>query len=103
MKILINARDVATASRVKDLLDSFGRGLHIFTRDDGISYYGCVLCIGDFALFQQPEMLAKFPEPHSDDDWQRLEHDLWTFYRDKLKDEYADRCSCGMFEFCHCH
>ena len=103
MKILVTANDNDTAKRAKDMLDSFGKGMHIFTRDDGFSYYGCVICIGKVAISQEPELFRKFDEPVTDEDWERLEKELWTFYRDYIKDSFGTRCSCGLFEFCHCH
>ncbi|MCF0198916.1 MAG: hypothetical protein HUK02_06280 [Bacteroidaceae bacterium] len=103
MKILIKADDEAIAQRVKELLESFGHGLHIYTKDDGISYYGCVIGVGDCRVFVKPDLFVALPVPRSAADWESLQKDLWAFYRDHLKDTVGNRCSCGLFEFCHCH
>ncbi|MCF0197184.1 MAG: hypothetical protein HUK03_08175 [Bacteroidaceae bacterium] len=103
MKILIKAQEAQVATWSKEVLESFGKGLHIYTRDDGFSYYGCVICIGDTSVYQEPDLFARFAEPHVEEDWERLRKDLWQFYRDNIQDTFGNRCSCGLFEFCHCH
>ncbi|MCF0202213.1 MAG: hypothetical protein HUK08_02500 [Bacteroidaceae bacterium] len=103
MKILIKANDTSISERAKGLLESFGKGMHIYTRDDGISLYGCVICIGATTDFSQPELFLTVAEPKTEDDWGDTEKALWNFYRDNLKDVFSGRCSCGLFEYCHCH
>ena len=103
MKILIKAKDEELAKKVKLEMESFGKGMHIFTRDDGFSYYKCVVSIGKFSVFPEPELFAQFTAPKSDEEWEKLKKELWGFYRDNIKEAFGTRCSCGLFEFCHCH
>ena len=103
MKILIKAQDETVSMRVKETLESFGKGMHIFTKDDGFSYYKCVLCIGKERVWDDPELFRKFDEPKTEADWEQLNKELWTFYRDNIKEAFGAKCSCGLFEYCHCH
>ena len=103
MKILIKAKEETVANRVKEILESFGKGMYVYTKDDGFSYYRCVVRVGDVASFLVPALSCRLDEPMSDEDWQQLEKQLWAFYRDNLKDAFGNRCSCGLFEYCHCH
>ena len=75
MKILIKANDEEIAKRVKETFESFGKGMHIYTKDDGFSYYACVVCVGDVYVFQEPELLGKFAEPLTEEEWKVLENE----------------------------
>ncbi|MCF0191306.1 MAG: hypothetical protein HUJ96_08605 [Marinilabiliaceae bacterium] len=103
MKILIKAYDSAVAERIKVILASYDKGLRLFTRDDGISYYKCVISIGKRPTGLEADIQGSFNEPADEGDWKQLESELWAFYRDNLKEAFGGKCSCGLYEFCHCH
>ena len=103
MKILIKANNPDIAARIKEILEAFGKGMNIYTRDNGISYYPCVILVGDTNVWQEPELLRKFAEPASNDDWAAIKKELWALYRDHLKDMFGTKCTCGLYDFCHCH
>jgi hypothetical protein len=37
------------------------------------------------------------------DDFRSLRHDFYVIYRDILQDMVGTRCSCGLYDMCHCH
>ena len=103
MKILIKASDADVAQRIKELLESFGKGMRIFTKDDGFSYYGCVLLVGDAKVWNEPELVCHLDNPTRETDWEQLQKQLWAFYRDNIKDTFGTKCSCGLYDICRCH
>ena len=103
MNILVTTDDNEIAERIKEILLSFGKGMHIHRTDYGITTYGCAIAIGDAITTTQDDINRRYSKPATEDDWQQLEKELWHLYRDYLKDMIGGRCSCGMFEFCHCH
>ena len=103
MKVLIKCDNEAVAAHVKEMLESFGKGMHIYTHDDGFSYYKCVICVGDTTVWNEPELLCQLINPATTDDWAALKSTLWRFYRDHIKDAFGTKCTCGLYEYCHCH
>lgn len=104
MKTLVyTTADKALAEQGKTWLEAFGKGLHVTaaTLDDWEAirgeHWSAVLLPGDDALPSglHYKRLFRLPEPD--------ERHFFRLYRDELQDMVGARCSCGLFDVCHCH
>lgn len=109
MKTLIYApRNKEIGGRVKDWLDDFGKGLHTYVAWDGESEkiaegdnWSHVLILGVEKL---PESIAtQGSSVITLGDEANIRHQTYVIYRDILSDMVGSRCTCGLYDVCHCH
>ena len=108
MRILVYSSDIASAEWVKDTLNDFGRGMHIVTSSTSsevlLDKWAYIIILGDENISISPTIqYSCLPLYTNQDEQQTLRRQLWQLYRDTLQDLIGNRCSCGMYDFCHCH
>ena len=109
MKILIYSKDTSAGEWVKETLEEFGRGMHIIVKDETHknllnSYFSCIITLGETeGRVPSDKMHFCYPIPHNDEERAKLRRDLWALYRDTLRDMIGSKCSCGLYDICHCH
>ena len=109
MKILIYGNNEAECLWCKDILETFGRGMHIGietpkTATGKEKNFSCVITIGDAPA---PPHKAKYnfrcQAPNDDESKATCKRELWAMFRDTLRDAIGGKCSCGLYDICHCH
>lgn len=108
MRILIYTSDIEAGEWAKERLEEFGRGMHITVAgnsapeilQDNWSY---IICIGNSNADIEGKPHLRYPVPYGDEGHTSLRRELWALYRDTLKEMTGNKCSCGMFDTCHCH
>ena len=109
MRILIYSKEKAAGEWVKETLEEYGRGMHIIVRDDESKQtlngnFSCIITLGE-AGKEVPEgkLHFNFPAPADTEEYASLRRSLWILYRDTLRDMIGSKCSCGLYDVCHCH
>lgn len=109
MRILICATDKECGEWTRDLLLEFGRGMHISVASKDFAQvlsdnWSFIIVLGD-SMIGMPNGVPHcfYSLPHNDEDLAELRRNLWILYRDTLRDMIGGKCSCGMFDMCHCH
>ena len=109
MKILIYGNNEAECLWCKELLETFGKGMHISTETPCTStgrerHLSCVITVGNTPA---PPHTAKYKftchAPTNDESKATCKKELWAIFRDTLRDAIGGKCSCGLYDTCHCH
>lgn len=107
MRILIYTTETEVGEWAKETLNEFGRGMHIHVSDKPEMLEGkwsFVITIGeDCNKATDPQKSACYPVPQGDEERAGIRRKLWALYRDTLRDRIGSKCSCGLFDVCHCH
>ena len=109
MRILIFTKDTSAGEWVKETLEEYGRGMHIIIRDETHknllnSHFSCIITLGEPEnSVPSDKLLYNYPIPDNDEERAKLRHELWVLYRDTLRDMIGSKCSCGLYDVCHCH
>lgn len=108
MRILIYTSDIETGEWARETLEEFGRGMHITVADNNSPdllhrKWSCIISIGNDDATIEGKLHFRYPAPHGDKERASLRRALWALYRDTLKEMTGARCSCGMYDTCHCH
>ena len=107
MKILIYTKATELGEWSKETLNEFGRGMHIRVSDKpelAGGNWSFIILLGE----ERPEGADKkkclhYPIPQGDDERSEYRRKLWALYRDTLRDMIGSKCSCGLYDVCHCH
>ena len=109
MRILIYTNDNTAGEWIKETLEEFGRGMHIIVRGEDRkdilnSNFSCIITLGDDEKdFPNGKLHFNYPLPTNEEEYASLRHKLWALYRDTLRDMIGSKCSCGLYDVCHCH
>lgn len=107
MRILIYTPETEIGEWAKETLNEFGRGMHIHVSDKPEMLEGkwsFVITIGeDCNKATDPQKDVCYPIPQEDEERTGLRRRLWALYRDTLRDQIGSKCSCGLYDVCHCH
>jgi hypothetical protein len=109
MKILVYTNNISAGEWVKETLEEFGRGMHIIVRGEDNedilkNPFSYVITLGNLDKeIPSEKRHITFPNPVNDEDYALLRRSLWTLYRDTLRDMIGNKCSCGLYDVCHCH
>ena len=109
MRILIYSKDKAAGEWIKDTLEEYGRGMHIIVRDEENNRilngnFSCIITLGEAEKDVPEEKLHfNYPTPGNEEEYASLRRRLWILYRDTLRDMIGSKCSCGLYDVCHCH
>ena len=109
MKLLIYTKETDVAEWIKDTLEEFGRGMHIIVKDNSNKEvlngnFSYIITLGESEdIVPNNKLHSNFPTPRNDEEKALLRHCLWALYRDTLRDMIGSKCSCGLYEVCHCH
>ena len=109
MRILIYTKDTTAGDWAKETLEEYGRGMHIIVRDESHknllnSHFSCIITLGETEeCVPGDKMHYNYPIPQNDEERAKLRRDLWVLYRDTLRDMIGSKCSCGLYDVCHCH
>lgn len=109
MKILIYTKDTAAGEWVKDTLEEYGRGMHIFVKENSNKNilngnFSYIITLGEEEdIVLSNKLHSNFPIPGNDEEKALLRHHLWALFRDTLRDMIGSKCSCGLYDICHCH
>ena len=109
MKLLIYTNDTAAGMWVKETLEEYGRGMHIIVKDRSNSnilnsHLSYIITLGeneDAMPGNKPH--SNYPIPANNEERVALRRSLWVLYRDTLRDMIGSKCSCGLYDICHCH
>ncbi len=109
MEILIYTLIKEDGNWAKELLNSFGKGLHItVATPDDLSLlhtqWDCILWLGvepELSLLTEYELTLT--NPKDEESQNILKRELWIFYRDYISERMSVPCSCGLYDWCHCH
>lgn len=109
MKILVYTPERTIGEWIKKTLEEFGRGMHIIVKDertDKLSSYNfsCIITLGDSGKnIPYNKLHINYPLPSTEEEKALLRQKLWALYRDTLRDMIGSKCSCGLYDICHCH
>ena len=109
MRLLIYSSDNLCAQWVKDTLNEFGRGMHIsiaLASDPEMlnAKWAYIILLGDVRVPVLPGMPhIHFPLFAGHEEQEAMRRKLWLLYRDTIYDMIGSKCSCGMYDVCHCH
>lgn len=107
MRILIYTSDTQVGEFAKSTLQEFGRGMHITVSADSKKvegHWSYIIAIGEMPTgFNTDTPSITYPLPKEEEEFNILRRRLWALYRDELRDRIGNKCSCGLFDVCHCH
>lgn len=109
MKLLIYTKDMVAGEWVKNTLEEFGRGMHIIVKENSNinilnKNFSYIITLGENEyIAPNNKQHCNFPVPSNDEEKALLRHNLWVLYRDTLRDMIGSKCSCGLYDICHCH
>ena len=108
MRILINTEKKEIGDWAREQLQEFGRGMHITVIQEADSRqlsgnWSYIITIGNCSV-TPPEGKPVVYYPATDDEGlAEFRRKLWALYRDNLRDMIGSKCSCGLYDICHCH
>ncbi len=104
------------AKQVKEWLEDFGRGLHVMIASDENEtgsalkqHWSHTLLIGISDLPKgivsqgTSKIDVEGKDLESEEDFAKMRHEVYVVYRDILSDMVGTRCTCGLYDICHCH
>lgn len=109
MKLLIYTNDTATGMWIKETLEEYGKGMHILVRDSSNmnildNHFSYIITLGENKNdVPDNKPHTNYPVPTNDEEKVALRRGLWILYRDTLRDMIGSKCSCGLYDICHCH
>ena len=109
MKILIFTNDLQTGYWAKDTLEEFGRGMQISVVSDNSSdileknWSHIITFIESDTKIPAGKRHTNLLPPTDDEERAQCRRELWVLYRDTLRDMIGNKCSCGLYDTCHCH
>lgn len=109
MRILVYTNNTTAGEWIKETLEEFGRGMHITTRSEEDKellkkHFSCIITLGISGKdIPDGKLHFNFPVPTSEENYALLKRNLWALYRDTLRDMIGNKCSCGLYDVCHCH
>lgn len=109
MKLLIYTDDAQLGEWAKETIEDFGRGIKIIVshgKDPQIlgKPFSYIIIFGE-GKEDMPgsKQYSHYPTPADEQEKTTLKRNLWALYRDTLRDMIGDKCSCGLYDICHCH
>ena len=109
MRILIYSKEIPVGEWAKETLEEFGRGMHIIVRDEKNpqilnSNFSYIITLGKpDAIIPSGKLHTNFALPANEEEYTTLRRSLWALYRDTLREMIGNKCSCGLYDVCHCH
>lgn len=108
MRLLIFTSNIAAGEWAKEILEEFGRGMHISVVPDSKPQvlkgnWSYIITLGETTAETDGKAHTGYPIPMNDDERALLRRSLWALYRDTLRDMIGNKCSCGLYDTCHCH
>lgn len=108
MRILIYTSDITVGEWAKSTLEEFGRGMHITVVPDSKPQvingnWSYIIIIGAQATITNNKQNSFYHTPLNEEERIQLRRNLWALYRDTLRDMIGNKCSCGLYDTCHCH
>lgn len=109
MRILVYTNNTTAGEWIKETLEEFGRGMHIITKNEEDKdilekHFSCIITLGDAGKdIPDGKLHFNVPVPINEEDYALLKRNLWALYRDTLRDMIGNKCSCGLYDVCHCH
>lgn len=109
MKIAIYTSDTEIGNWAKETLEEFGRGMHIRVLSchdkEALSLnWSYIITFGECdADVPSEKQHTRFSIPVNEEERMECRRRLWALYRDTLRDMIGGKCSCGLFDVCHCH
>lgn len=109
MRILIYTKERTAGEWTKETLEEFGRGMNIIIRSNENpkilnGNFSCIITLGeDESNIPDNKLHFNLPIPTNEEEYALLRRNLWALYRDTLRDMIGSKCSCGLYDVCHCH
>jgi hypothetical protein len=109
MRILVDSEKKESGEWAKERLEEFGRGMHITVVQNAGSRqlggnWSYIIVLGECpGELPAGKPVARYPIPKNEAEEAELKRSLWALYRDELRDMIGSKCSCGLYDVCHCH